>query len=309
MFDETAANRRRSILLMVSFALLVLLVGWAFNLVVGGGPTGLVVAVVVSVASTWLGYWKSDAVALAMSHARPADPEHFARLHNLVDGLCLASGLPKPRLYVIEDPAPNAFATGRDARHAAIAVTTGLLEKMNRVELEAVLAHELGHIQNRDILVATLAVTMVGVVALLSDFGMRFLYWGGPRHRSDRRDGDNNAVAVLAVLGLVLLIVTPLVARLMQLAVSRRRETLADLSGVTMTRYPPGLISALEKLRDDTTVVHSASKATAHLWIESPLGDSPETVVNAREGRFARFNRLFMTHPPIEDRIAALREL
>jgi heat shock protein HtpX len=309
VFDELSANRRRSIALMAGFALVVLLAGWAFNAAIGGGPTGLLVAVVVAVAATWASWWKSDAIALAMSHARPADPERYARLHNLVDGLCIASGVPRPRLYVVEDPAPNAFATGRDPEHAAIAVTTGLLEKMNRVELEAVLAHELGHIKNRDILVATLAVTMVGVVALLSDVGLRFLYWGGPGHRSDRKDGANNAAALVAVLGIVLLILTPLIAKLMQYAVSRRRESLADITAVTMTRYPPGLISALEKLRDDTTVVHSASKATAHLWIESPLGGTPETVVNRREARFSRFNRLFMTHPPLEERIAALQEL
>jgi heat shock protein HtpX len=309
MFDELAANRRRSIALIVGFTLLVFLVGWAFSVVVGGGPSGLVIAVLFSVGATSLSYWKSDSIALSMSHARPADPDEYARLHNLVEGLCIASGVPKPRLYVIDDPAPNAFATGRDPQHAAIAVTRGLLEKMNRVELEAVLAHELGHIKNRDILVATLAVTMVGVIALLSDFGMRFLYWGGPGHRSDRKSSDNNAAAIVAVMGIVLLIVMPIIAKLMHLAISRRRESLADITGVTMTRYPPGLISALEKLRDDTTVVHSASKATAHLWIECPLGDRRETVVNPREGSFARFNRLFMTHPPLEERIAALREL
>lgn len=309
MFDELAANRRHSIALMAGFALLVLLAGWAFSAAVGGGPVGLAIAIAFSVVSTWISYWKSDAIALAMSHAKPADPERYARLHNLVDGLCIASGVPRPRLYVVEDPAPNAFATGRDPQHAAIAVTTGLLEKMNRVELEAVLAHELGHIKNRDILVATLAVTMVGTIALLSDLGMRFLYWGGPGHRNDRRDGNNNVAAVVAIAGLVLLILTPIIAKMMQYAVSRRRESLADITGVTMTRYPPGLISALEKLRDDTTVVHSASKATAHLWIESPLGGTADTVVNPREARFARFNKMFMTHPPLEERIAALREL
>jgi heat shock protein HtpX len=310
VFDELAANRRRSFALIFGFALLILLVGWAFSTVVGGGFFGLVLAVVFSAAMTGLSYWKSDSIALSMSHAKPADPAQYARLHNLVDGLCLASGLPKPRLYVIEDHAPNAFATGRNPQHAAIAVTTGLLEKMNRVELEAVLAHELGHVKNHDILVATIAVTMVGVVALLSDFGLRFLFWGGPGHRRDRNDDSGGgATAIFAVFGIVLLVVTPLVAKVMHLAISRKRESLADITGVTMTRYPPGLISALEKLRDDKTVVHSASKATAHLWIESPLGNTPETVVNPREGRFAKFNTLFMTHPPLEDRIAVLREL
>ena len=247
-------------------------------------------------------YWKSDTVALRMSRARPADPVEYARLHNIIEGLCIAAGLPKPRVYIVDDVAPNAFATGRDPKHAAIAVTTGLLDKMNRIELEGVLAHELSHIKNYDILVSTLAVTLVGVIALLSDWGLRFLWWGGPRHRDDRNEGAG-PLAFLAVLGFVLLLLTPVVARLMQFAVSRRRESLADVTGVSLTRYPPGLISALEKLRDDSTVVHSASRATAHLWIEAP------TAQVASEGRLAWLNRLFNTHPPLEERIEALREL
>lgn len=279
-----------------------LVAAWAFNALLGYGTAGLVVALVFAGVGSFLAYWKSDAVALAMSHARPADPVQYARLHNVVEGLCIAAGLPKPRVYVIEDVAPNAFATGRNPRNAAVAVTTGLLEKMNRVELEAVLAHELSHVKNYDILVSTIAVTLVGIVALLSDWGLRFLWWGGPRHRDDRTQGGGPG-AIVAVLGFALLLITPLIARLMQLAVSRRRESLADFSGVSLTRYPPGMISALEKLRDDTTVVHSASKATAHLWIEQPTAQTKE------EGRTAWFNRLFNTHPPLDERIAALREL
>ncbi len=270
---------------------------------VGFGWIGLVIALVaVSIGST-IAYWKSDAVALAMSHAKPADPTTYARLHNLVEGLCIAAGLPKPRIYIIDDPAPNAFATGRNPKHAAVAVTTGLLEKMNRVELEGVLAHELSHIKNYDILVSTLAVTFVGVVALLADFTLRFMWWGGPRQSDSDSDSGPGATAVLAIVGFVLLLILPLVARMMQFAVSRRREALADFSGVQLTRYPPGLISALEKLKDDTTVVHSSSRATAHLWIEAPLARKPE------EGRLAWLNRLFDTHPPLEERIQALKEL
>ncbi len=310
MFDAVASNRRRSIALIGSFVLVVLLASWAFNTVVGGGPLGLVLGLAFTGVTSVLAYWKSDAVALAMSHAHPADPTEYARLHNLVEGLCIASGVPKPRLYVIEDDAPNAFATGRDPKHAAIAVTTGLLAKMTRVELEAVLAHELSHVKNRDILVSTLAVTMVGIVAVMSDWAMRFLWWGGPRHRNDRSDNNNNGAAqLMAVLGIVLLVVTPIVAKLMQFAVSRRRESLADLTAVTMTRYPPGLISALEKLRDDQTVVHSGSRATAHLWIESPIPRYPSEERPGNERKLSRLNRMFDTHPPIEDRIAALREL
>jgi heat shock protein HtpX len=278
-------------------------VGWAVQVLFGFGIAGLGIALVIAGAGSFGAWWKSDAIALAMSHARPADPTEHARLHNLVEGLCIASGLPKPRLYIVEDPSPNAFATGRNPKNAAIAVTTGLLDKLNRVELEGVLAHELSHIRNYDILVNTLAVTLVGVVALLADFTMRWMWWGGPRHRHDQRGGSGGPGAIIAVVGFLLLLLAPLVARVMQAAVSRRRESLADVSGVEMTRYPPGLISALEKLRDDTTVVHSASRATAHLWIDTPLSE------DSSAGRQAWLNRLFHTHPPLEERIEALREL
>jgi heat shock protein HtpX len=262
---------------------------------------GAVIALAITAALTIGSYWKSDAVALKVSRAKPADPLEYRRLYNLIEGLTIAAGLPMPRIYIVEDHAPNAFATGRNPKHAAIAVTTGLLEKMNRVELEGVLAHELSHIKNYDILVSTLAVTMVGAIALIADMAIRMLWFTGGR-RDDNRDG-NPAGAILAVVGFALLILAPLIARLMQFAVSRQRESLADVSGVAMTRYPPGLISALEKLRDDQTVVGSASKATAHLWIEQPTARTRE------EGRMSRINRLFDTHPPLEERIAALKEL
>jgi heat shock protein HtpX len=249
-------------------------------------------------------YWKSDAIALRVSRARPASVEEYGRLHNIVEGLCIAGGLPKPRLYVVDDPSPNAFATGRDPKHAAVAVTTGLLDKLNRVELEGVIAHELSHIKNYDILVSTLAVTMVGVVAIAADVGIRFLWFGMGRSRNNANDSQGSALtAVLAVFGFALLLLSPLIGRAMQAAVSRKRETLADVSGVELTRYPPGLISALEKLRDDYTVVGSTSHATAHLWIEQPQA------VEEDQGRISRFNRMFDTHPPLEERIALLREL
>ena len=300
MYDQIASTKRRSVALIAGFVVLVFLVAWAFNEILGYGVAGLIVALAITLVTSFAAYWKSDAVALAMSHAKPADPTEFARLHNLVEGLCIAAGLPKPRVYVIDDDAPNAFATGRNPQHAAIAVTTGLLEKMNRVELEGVLAHELSHVKNYDILVSTLAVTMVGIVALLSDWGLRTIFWGGGR----RRDNDSaGPQAIFAILGFALLIFTPIAARLMQYAVSRRRESLADVSGVSLTRYPPGLISALEKLKEDQTVVHSGSRATAHLWIEAPVARRPE------EGRLAWLGRLFDTHPPLDERIEALREL
>lgn len=302
MYDQVAQNKRRSILLIACFVVLVAAVAWAVTQLFDFGAVGFAVAAVVAAGSAAVSYWKSDSVALAISRARPADRTTYARLHNLVEGLCIASGLPKPRIYVIDDDAPNAFATGRDPRHAAIAVTTGLLAKLNRVELEGVVAHELSHIKNYDILVSTLAVTMVGIIALVSDWGIRFLWWGGGRRSSSDRSGGGPG-AVIALVGFALLILSPVVARLMHFAVSRQREALADVSGVEMTRYPPGLISALEKLRADETVVHSGSRATAHLWIEAPIARTTE------EGRLSRINRLFDTHPPLEERIAALREL
>ena len=303
MYDQVSSNKRRSALLVAAFVAVVAGAAWAFNLLIGGGVAGLAVALVVAGGVAAGAYWKSDAVALAMSHARPADPVEHARLHNLVEGLCIAGGLPKPRVYVVDDDAPNAFATGRDPKHAAVAVTTGLLDKLNRIELEGVLAHELSHVKNYDILVSTLAVTMVGMVALLSDWALRFLWWGGPRHRDDQSSGGAGPQAVMAAAGFALLLLAPVAARLMQFAVSRRREALADLTGVSLTRYPPGLVSALEKLRDDKTVVHSGSRATAHLWIESPVPRAES------EGRLAWLGRLFDTHPPLEERIQALREL
>jgi len=297
VYDQVASNKRRSWLLIAGFVILVAAVAVAFAYLISGGPAGIVIAVVIAVGTSVLAYWKSDAVALRMSRARP----------DIVEGLCIASGLPKPRLYVVDDPAPNAFATGRNPRNAAVAVTTGLLEKMNRIELEGVLAHELSHVKNYDILVSTLAVTMVGIVALLADLGIRLLWWGmgrNPYGDYDRDHGGNQGpLAILSFAGFALLLLSPVIATVMQRTISRRRETLADVSGVEMTRYPPGLISALEKLRDDSTVVHATSRATAHLWIEQPAAQTQ------REGRLSRLNRLFDTHPPLEERIALLREL
>ena len=227
-------------LLVAGSVVLLMAVAWAVDLLTGFGVIGMVIALVVVGTMSVVAYWKSDAVALAMSHARPADPTQYARLHNLVEGLCIAAGLPKPRVYVIDDPAPNAFATGRNPKHAAVAVTTGLLEKMNRIELEGVLAHELSHVKNYDILASTLAVTFAGAIALLADFALRFMWWGGPRQRDHDSDSGAGAGVALAAVGFLLLILAPIAAQLMQFSVSRRREALADFSGVALTRYPPG---------------------------------------------------------------------
>jgi heat shock protein HtpX len=296
LYELIAANKRRSVLLIFLFALLVIGLGWVFGQVLGYGywPVGL--AAVITVVMVWTSYYHSDKLALAMSRAEPADHLTYARLHNIVEGLAIAAGIPKPRVYVVSDPAPNAFATGRNPEHAAVAVTTGLIEKMNRVELEGVIAHELGHIRNYDILVTTIAVVLAGVIVLLSDWLIRMMWWGGRK-----RDGaGGSGAAVFAVVGIALAVLAPLIAQLMKAAVSRRRESLADATAVELTRYPPGLIGALRKLRDDTTVVRSASKATAHLWIESPLDG---------KGKGAWLNRMFETHPPIEERIRILENL
>lgn len=301
MFELIRTNRRKSIALVAGFVAFLALVGAVIGVLIGYGLVGTIVAVLISGGIAFASYWKADAIALSVSRAHPADPQQYQRLHNLVEGLCIASGLPKPRVYVVDDPAPNAFATGRNPRHAAIAVTTGLLAKMNRVELEGVLAHELSHIRNYDILVSTLAVTLVGSIAILTDVAIRLMWWNGGRvsREGDRADGNNP----LAFVGFFLLIFAPIIARAMQATISRQRETLADVSACQMTRYPPGLISALEKLRDDSTVVHSASSATAHMWIEQPMSGVGD------EGKLGRVHRLFDTHPPLEERIALLREL
>ncbi len=301
MFELIRANKRRSVLLVAGFVLITVLVGAAAGYLAGFGWIGAVFALVLAAAFAFTSYWKSDAIALAVSRAHPADPEQYRRLHNLVEGLCIAGGLPKPRVFIIDDPAPNAFATGRDPKHAAIAVTSGLLEKLNRVELEGVIAHELSHIRNYDILVSTLAVTLVGTVAILTDVAIRMMWWNGGRQHRDGDHGDSGNP--LAILGFALLILAPIVAKAMQATISRRRETLADVSACQLTRYPPGLISALEKLRDDTTVTHAASTATAHLWIEQPMSGVGD------QGRLGSIHRLFDTHPPLEERISLLREL
>jgi heat shock protein HtpX len=300
LYDQVRQNKRRSALLIAAFGGFAVLVAVVLSQLLRFGVAGAVVALLVAVAMSFTAYWKSDSVALAMSRARPADPVEYARLHNIVEGLCIAAGLPKPRIYIVDDVAPNAFATGRDPKHAAIAVTTGLLEKMNRVELEGVIAHELSHIKNYDILVSTLAVTMVGFIALASDIGIRMLWWGGGRGGDD--DHDSGPAAFLAIFGFLLLILAPFIAQLMQFAMSRRRELLADASGVQLTRYPPGLISALKKLQDDQTVVHQATRATAQLWIESPLDREP-----GHKG--AKLNSAFDTHPPLAERIAILEAM
>ena len=300
LYDRVSSNIRKSWVLIVIFIALVAAIGWAFGYLTGYGAWAVPIAVGISIAMTWGAYFKSDSIALGMSKARPADKPEDLQINNLLEALALGAGMPKPRLYVIEDDAPNAFATGRNPEHAAIAVTRGLIHKMSRDELEGVLAHELAHVKNRDTLVMTLAVTLVGVIVLLADWFMRALWFGG-----GNRDERGGLAAPLAIIGIVLMLVAPLIAQLLQFAISRQREFLADAEAVMITRFPDGLINALNKLSDDQTVVRTASKATAHLWIEAPIARHADEGAS-KQG--AWLNRMFNTHPPLEARIAALRE-
>ena len=302
MNEQIARNKRRTFLMLFGFVAVIVLAATAIVLLFGGGWVGVVIAFVFAIALAWGSYFNSDKIAIAASRAKPADETEYRRYHNLVEGLCIAAGLPKPSLYVVDDPAPNAFATGRNPKHAALAVTTGLLEVMNRVELEGVIAHELSHVKNYDILVTTIAVTAVGTIALISDIGLRFAFWGGMSGRRDNNGDSGPLGAVIAIASLAVLMLAPFAGYLMQMAMSRNREYLADASGVQLTRYPPGLISALEKLRDDHAVVHHATKATAQMWIEQPLETDQK-----KPG--SKFNNLFDTHPPLEDRIKRLQEM
>lgn len=286
-------------MILAFFVFLIVLAGLAFDLLLGGGAAGVVIAFIFAAGMAFVSYFYSDRVALAASRAKPADGPEYQRYHNLVEGLCIAAGLPKPKLYVVDDPAPNAFATGRNPKHSSLAVTTGLLQMMNRVELEGVVAHELSHVKNYDILAGTVAVIAVGTVALLADIGIRMSIFGGSR---DREGDSGGAGAILAIIAMAFLVLAPLAAQLMQFSMSRKRELLADATGVQLTRYPPGLLSALKKLQTDKAVVRSASRATAQLWIESPL--------DRQEGKKGSWlNRAFDTHPPLAERISILESM
>jgi heat shock protein HtpX len=299
LYEQITRNKWKSFFLVLFFIALIFFLTWLFEEVTRWGKGGLTLAVIISLAMAAGGYFGSDKIVLAISRARPVTKEESPYLYNVVEGLAIAAGIPAPRCYLIDDTAPNAFATGRNPKNSVICVTTGLLQKMNRVELEGVIAHEMSHIKNYDILLQTLVVVMVGVIALLSDWILRSFLWGGGRRRGGReKGGAAGAGAILIVLGLVMAALSPLIAQLIQLAISRKREFLADASGAMLTRYPPGLASALRKIAADTEPLEAANKATAHLYIVNPLRDAKGTV-----------NRLFSTHPPIEERIAALDKM
>ena len=292
MYDQITSNKRRSYLLIFLFILIIVGIGYVFSLYTHLGQWAIVAALVFAIVMSWGSYYYSDQIVLGMSGAVAATKEQEPHLWNVVEGLALAAGVPVPRLYVIEDSAPNAFATGRDPQHAALAVTRGLLDKMNRLELEGVVGHEMAHVRDYDIRFMMLVSVLVGTVVLLSDWMLRSLWYGGGR----RRSGSGGAAGILMLIGLIFVILSPIIAQLMQLALSRRREFLADAEGARLTRFPEGLASALEKIAADTEKLEVANKATAPLYIADPLKDHG-----------GRMNSLFSTHPPVEERIKRLR--
>ncbi|OGD26866.1 MAG: zinc metalloprotease HtpX [Candidatus Aminicenantes bacterium RBG_13_63_10] len=295
MYEQIARNKRKSFFLVLFFLAIIFGLTWTFGYLTDLGVGGLVLAVVIAAVSGLIGYFGSDKIVLAISKARPATREEFPHLVNVVEGLTIAAGVPQPQCYVIDDTAPNAFASGRDPQHSVICVTTGLLQKLNRAELEGVVAHEMSHIRYYDIRLQTLAVVMVGVVALLSDWILRSVMWGGGR-KSSRDKG--NIAGILIIVGLVLAVVAPIASQLIRLAISRKREFLADAGAAELTRYPAGLASALRKIAADTEPLEAANKATAHMYIVNPLK-------NFR----GRVNNLFSTHPPVEERVKALEAM
>ena len=299
LYTQADSNKLKTWFFLTGFFVFIILVGYVFSYAMNNQGI-LVIAVLVSILMSFFSYWFSDKIVLAMSDAHEVTHENARDLYHLVENLCITAGLPLPKIYIIDDTAPNAFATGRDPEHAVIAVTTGLLQKLEKAELEGVIAHELSHIGNRDILLATLVTVMVGVIVLLADWFRRWSIFGGGRRKSEGEGGGQIAL-VITVAAIVLSILAPLFAYMMQFAISRKREFLADASGALLTRYPDGLARALEKISADDEPLEVANRATAHLYIASPFKSDRDSV-----GWFAR---LFMTHPPINDRIAALRDL
>ncbi len=307
IYTHASANIRRTWLLVSAMFVLIIAVFWVFSYAYQN-PAILWFGVVFSLLMNVASFWYSDKLVLAMSRAKPIAERENPELHRIIENLAITAGLPKPRVYFIDDPAPNAFATGRDAKHAVVAVTRGLLERLDRSELEGVLAHELSHIGNRDMLISTIVVVLAGIVAVVADMFLRMSWFGGVRSRDD----DNRSGSILMVVALIGAILAPLAATLIRLAVSRRREYLADASGVLLTRYPEGLASALKKISADPHQLRTATNATAHLYFENPFkadtraGDLPA----GRQGRKTPWIvKLFMTHPPIEDRIRALQRM
>lgn len=286
LYTHQAQNIRKTWFLMTLFLVIIVLIGFAFSQYYGN-PNILYVFFAFALLMNIYSYWNSDKVAIKLSGAVPADEIQFKELHNIVENLSITAGLPKPRVYIINDMAPNAFATGRDKNHAAVAVTTGLLQILDRNELEGVIAHELSHIGNRDILLSTVAVVLAGFITIVADMFIRAQFFGGGR------DDDSKGGNILMIIGIILAILAPIFATLIQLSISRKREYLADASGALLTRYPEGLASALQKISQYGAPMKKTSKATAHLFIANPFGAN-------------KVKNLFSTHPPAEARIQAL---
>jgi len=292
LYNQADKNIRLTWIYITGFLVFVIGVGYVFAGAMGNSGI-LYGAVIFSTLMSVGSYWWSDKIVLAMSNAKEVTHDEGREIYHLVENLCITAGLPTPKIYIIEDSAPNAFATGRDKEHGVICLTTGIIEKLEKSELEGVLAHELSHIGNRDILLSTIVVVLVGFVTLMADWFRNWTFWGGGRDRDNDREGGQLQM-ILMVVAIVLSILAPIAAMLMQLAISRKREFLADADASLLTRYPEGLARALEKISADSEPLESANRATAHLFIINPF-----------KGK--KLSKLFMTHPPIEDRIAALR--
>ena len=291
IYNQADKNTRLTWLYITGFLVFVIMVGYIFA---GAMLNSLIlyIAVIFSVVMSFVSYWWSDKIVLTMSHAKPVTHDNAREIYHLVENLCITAGLPVPKIYIIEDNSPNAFATGRDPKHGVICLTTGIIQKLEKSELEGVIAHELSHIGNKDILLSTVVVVMVGFVTLLADWFRNWTFFGGRRSNNDGENGQLQIV--LMIVAIVLSILAPIAALLMQLAISRKREFLADADGALLTRYPEGLAKALEKISADPTPLKEANRATAHLFITNPF-------------RGKKVSKLFMTHPPIEERIKALR--
>jgi heat shock protein HtpX len=290
LYTQKDKNIRRTWILITLFLIFIIGLGWVFSYQFNS-PVILVVAVIFSSLMSFTSYWYSDKIVLAMSRAKEIKKQDNPELYRLVENLCITAGLPLPKIYIINEMAPNAFATGRNPEHAVVAITRGLLEKLDRSELEGVLAHELSHIGNRDILLQTVVVILVGLVVLISNWFLRWTWLGG--RRRDSQEGGQLA-GIMLIIGIILAILSPFIAMLIQLAISRKREFLADASGALLTRYPEGLARALEKISQDPTKLRVANKATAHMYITNPF-------------RGKKVRKMFMTHPSTEERIKALR--
>ncbi len=292
LYTQQSKNVTKTWLLMTLVFLIVIGLGWFFSIYFQN-PSIVIIFGLFAIVLNVVSYWYSDKVVVKLSGARPATREEFFDLYTVVENLSITAGLPTPKIYVVEDPAPNAFATGRDKNHAAVCATTGLLAILNKTELEGVIAHELSHIGNRDMLVSTVVVVLVGFISIISDIFLRSLWFGGGR-RSNNNDGESGNV--LMIVGIVLAILTPFIGMLIQLAISRKREYLADASGALLTRYPEGLASALEKIGNYSQPLRHQSGAIAHLYIADPSGGK----------KTAWYKTLLLTHPPINSRIKAL---